>query len=138
MTDLLLAEKTFSASPGNLQQVRCLVKEQARNAGCSEALVQKLVLVVDEACANIIRHGYHGDPDGSIQLRLERRNQRLVFELRDYADPVDPCRIKPRDLSECRPGGLGINFIDSVMDDWEFRRPATGKGNILYMTRKIE
>jgi sigma-B regulation protein RsbU (phosphoserine phosphatase) len=59
------------------------------------------------------------------------------FELRDYAEPVDASRIRPRDLSECRPGGLGINLIDSVMDEWRFCAPEAGRGNRLIMVKKL-
>lgn len=134
-----LVDVTFNACPQNLARVRQLVAARAREAGCSEALARQLVLVVDEACANVIRHGYRGDRSGSIRLRLAREDGRLEFFLRDHCDPVDPTCLKPRDLRECRPGGLGLNFIDQVMDRWEFLRPDDGGlGNVLHMSRKIE
>lgn len=132
-----LVDVTFNSCPNNLQRVRKLVKLRALEQGCSDELVGKLVLVVDEACANIIRHGYHGDRSGAIRLQLVRVDDRLDFRLRDYAEPVDPACVKPRDLRECRPGGLGLNFIDTVMDEWAFERPDDGAGNVLLMSRKI-
>lgn len=137
MTKKLLADITFNSCAQNLQKVRGLVKAGARDAGCSEELVDRLVLVIDEACANVIRHAYRDDPCGPIRLKLAREDDELIFWLRDFADPVDVGCIKPRDLGECRPGGLGINFIDSVMDEWRFLRPDDGRGNILRMTKKI-
>lgn len=138
MADDPLLDLTFNACPDNLQRVRSMVRSKVAAAGCSDELIRKLMLVVDEACSNVIRHAYDGDRRGSVRLLLSRNGDRLVFRLRDYAKPVDASCIKPRDLEECRPGGLGINFIDCVMDSWEFLRPAEGPGNILQMTKKIE
>ena len=136
--DETLVDVTFNACPDNLQRVRKLVRTRALEAGCGEALAGQLVLVVDEACANIIRHGYNGDRSGAIRLQLQRQDGNLEFRLRDYAEPVDPSCLRPRDLAQCRPGGLGLNFIDSVMDEWGFERPASGEGNLLLMRRKID
>ena len=133
----ILVDVTFDSCPYNLQQLRQVIRDQTERAGCSADLVQKLTLVVDEAVANVIRHAYHGDREKTIELRLEQSGDELTFFLRDYAEKVDPSRIAPRDLKECRPGGLGINFMDSVMDSWEFREPENGQGNLLQMTKKI-
>ena len=132
-----LVKVDFNSCTSNLQNIRGQVRAATLTAGCQEAQVQKLVLVVDEAVANVIRHAYKGSNCGDIRLCISQRNDTLRFELFDWAAPVDPGCIKPRDLSDCRPGGLGINFIDSVMDSWEFRRPTEGEGNVLVMDKKI-
>ncbi len=133
-----LVDLTFHSCPSRLKEVRDRVRELCARSGCETELSRKLVLVIDEAVANVMRHAYRGRKDREIRLRIRRDGNRLVFSLHDYAEPIDFSCIKPRDLSECRPGGLGINFIDSVMDSWEFQRPADGKGNILVMTKTIE
>lgn len=132
-----LACLDFNSCSSNLQEIRGQVRAAAEAVGCQEDLVQKLVLVVDEAIANVIQHGYQGSRCGDIRLQISQHQDLLRFELFDWATPVDPECIKPRDLSEARPGGLGINFIDSVMDSWEFKRPDHGEGNVLVMDKKI-
>ncbi len=133
-----LVDLTFDSCPSNLKQVRDRVRDACARSGCGEELERKLVLVIDEAVSNVIRHAYRGQRDRQIRLRISLDGDELTFRLRDYADPVDVSCIRPRDLSECRPGGLGINFIDSVMDSWEFQRPARGAGNVLQMTKRIK
>jgi len=128
----------FNSCATRMREVRPRVRRAAAAAGCPEELAERLVLVVDEAVANVIRHGYEGDRGGEIRLRILRDGDELVILLRDWADPVDASCIQPRDLSECRPGGLGINFIDEIMDRWEFLRPDEGRGNLLRMTKSIE
>ena len=132
-----LVNVDFNSCTSNLQDIRVQVRAAAEIAGCREDLVQKLVLVVDEAIANVIKHGYKGSNCGDIRLCISQHDESLCFELFDWAATVDPGCIKPRDLSECRPGGLGINFIDSIMDSWEFKHPPEGKGNVLVMNKKI-
>jgi sigma-B regulation protein RsbU (phosphoserine phosphatase) len=107
-----------------------------RTIGCSPEMVERTVLALDEACANVIRHGYRGAA-GLMELALERRGQSLVFLLRDYADTVSAAQLKPRRPARERVGGLGLHFIDTIMDHWEHRRPADGRGNLLVMSKKI-
>lgn len=97
----------------------------------------RLVLAVHEACANVIRHGYRGCSSACIGLCVERVRGQLRIRLRDHAPPVDPSCIKPRDLSECRPGGLGINIIDETMDRWRLRPLKHRAGNVLCMRRRL-
>ncbi len=126
-----------SSDPENLRLVRRKTSEVLSEVGFDEDQRARLVLAVDEAVANVIRHAYAGCCDGRVELSFWLDADSLRIELRDYADPVDPNRIKPRDLSECRPGGLGVNLIDSVMDTWCFRHPADGPGNQLTMVKRL-
>ena len=62
----------------------------------------------------------------------------LYFSLVDSAPRVDPARVRPRDLDDVRPGGLGTHFIQTVMDEAEFLEPPSGVGNLLRMVRRID
>jgi len=131
-----LMDLHLPAQPESLRRVREAVAASLRTAGCSPETVERTVLALDEACANVIRHGYRG-AQGLMDLALERRGETLVFLLRDYAEAVTPERLKPRRLSRSRVGGLGLHFIDTIMDHWEHRKPADGRGNLLVMSKKI-
>ena len=61
----------------------------------------------------------------------------MSIYLRDFAPEVYDSTIKPRDLSTLKPGQMGINFIDTVMDSWEFATPKDGYGNLLIMKKEI-
>lgn len=133
-----LAELAFTSDPKNLGKVRELVSSVATEMGCPDDVVEDLKLTLNEACANVMRHGYKGEKTGEIRLAVELVGEDLVFRLRDFAETVDTEQIRPRDLDECRPGGLGINFIDSIMDEWYFESPGGGaEGNILVMKKRI-
>ena len=125
------------ARPERLRELRAAVAEAAARAGCDAQLSERLVLAVDEASANVIRHAYCGACDRRIELEIEQAGPELVFRLRDDAEPVDPARLQVKPRSARQAGGLGLYFIASIMDHWELRRPPDGRGNLLVMTRRI-
>lgn len=128
----------FAARAESLAEVRAAVQRALSAQGVDARATARIVLAIDEACANIIRHAYGGCGDGRIALRIERQRGRLRFRLRDHAPAVDPGCIKPRDLGECRPGGLGINIIDETMDHWRLRPLRRHCGNVLTMVRRLQ
>ncbi len=128
----------FPARAVELKRVRDAIRESVEGCGCSAKSTADIVLATDEACQNIIRHAYRGDSDNVIELEVEHRGDRLVFSLTDHAPAIDPSRVKPRDLDDIRPGGLGTYFIRRVMDEVEFLRPTSGRGNLLRMVRRID
>ena len=129
---------SFEANPANLKMVRSKVSEIVVNLGFSKLAEQQLVLCIDEAITNIYRHAYNNDTSGKVDLSFKLQNNTLVFYLRDYASLVYDNSVKPRDLTQTRPGGLGINIIDSIMDSWEFATPKDGYGNLLIMKKELD
>ena len=127
----------FPARAGEMRAMRAALRVALDAQSAEPELRDKLVLAVDEACTNIIRHAYCGDCDQTITLQLIREHDMLVFELRDNAPVVDPTRMTARDLGECRPGGLGVAFINALMDDWKLEAAADGRGNILRMRKRL-
>ena len=98
---------------------------------------ERVVLAVHEACTNVIRHAYGDCASGCIGLNVDRVRGQLRIRLRDRAPPVNPACIRPRDLSECRPGGLGVNIIDETMDRWSLRPLKHRAGNVLCMRKNL-
>jgi len=132
-----LLQIDFAAQPAVLAGVRKRVGKALARAQVEAELRYQLVLAVDEACTNIIRHAYGGPCDSRIALAVSREGPELRFELRDFAPCVDPDRVKPRDLSECRPGGLGVALIDGLMDEWRIEPLTDGCGNRLLMRKTL-
>ncbi len=135
-TGKLLVERRFPARASMLRRIRKTVGDALLKLACSEACVHDVVMAVDEACQNIIRHAYRGG-NGDIVVSLRLDGDELSVHLVDFAPPVDPSRIRPRPLEELRPGGLGTHFIRSVMDDIAFLPPPPGAGNLLQMKKRI-
>lgn len=133
----ILLNIRFMAEPCELKTVRQQVHEVVNQAGFDSSQQQKITLALDEAITNIIRHAYKNTDDGEVELAILRQNSTLSIYLRDFAPEVYDSTIKPRDLSTLKPGQMGINFIDTVMDSWEFATPKDGYGNLLIMKKEI-
>jgi len=132
-----LLRLAFPSRPAELKRVREAVAAALDEAGCPGEAARDCVLAVDEACQNVIRHAYGGDPDGDIILEIRRDGDDVVVLLRDFAETVDPRRIGPRDLDEVRPGGLGTHLMQETMDTVDYL-PASGNGgNLLRMVKKV-
>lgn len=127
----------FAARAEALADMRHVLKTSLKAKAVSDAEITRLVLAVDEAASNIIRHAYRQCAPGEIELTLTRVRGKLRFRLRDYAPPVDSKCVKPRNLDECRPGGLGINLIDDIMDRWRLRALKKRCGNVLVMFKRL-
>ena len=112
----LLLERRFPARPQELRAVRDALRQALEKCGAGERCRMDVVMAVDEACQNIIRHAYRGDPEGEIVLRVTREGNRLEFCLRDFAPPVDPARIKPRQPL-CGPQGALVPLDEIVVDE---------------------
>ncbi|MFQ5785537.1 MAG: ATP-binding protein [Alphaproteobacteria bacterium] len=130
-----LVELSFPARADRLKLARASVLAAARMCGFDEQAAQDIVLAVNEACQNVIVHAYKGRDDGRIELSILRERDGVVFRVRDFAPPVDPATIRPRDLDDVMPGGLGTHFIREIMDAADFSPLAAG-GNLLEMKKR--
>ncbi|MBN1542300.1 ATP-binding protein [candidate division KSB1 bacterium] len=109
-------ELQISSDPRLLRVVRATAEQICEIAGFSRLEASKIVLAVDEACSNVIRHAYCGREDQTILITFRIKTHKLQVELTDFGEHVDISKIKPRPLHELRPGGLGVHLITSVMD----------------------
>jgi sigma-B regulation protein RsbU (phosphoserine phosphatase) len=133
----LMVAQAIGARISQLRIVRRLVEAAARQAGAAPDWSRDFALAVDEACQNIIRHGYGGESDGRIELRLRRRRSALEVELVDFAPPVAEDKCQGRKLEDLRPGGLGVHFMHALTDSVRFLRPPSGAGNRLVLSKKL-
>lgn len=124
------------ARPESLKLIRRAVDESAASCGFSKEQCQDLVLAVDEACQNVVRHAY-AQSDGDMAVNIRREKGTFIVLIRDYAPTVDVGEIKPRELDDVRPGGLGVHFIREIMDTVEHLPPPDGQGNLLRLKKAI-
>lgn len=132
-----LMEIRFPSKPDRLRTMRAAVSDAAAASGCGEACIRDIVIAVDEACQNVIRHAYKGQPGNDVVVDVRYMPEYLVFYVIDFGPPAKVEEIKPRPLDELRPGGLGTHFIKECMDETEFTVLPDGTGNMLEMVKKI-
>ncbi len=119
------------SDPKNLAVVRAATEKMALQEGFAPSDVDGIVLALDEALANVMKHGYEGRRDCRIRIRLqavvgESGKGGVQVLLRDFGNQIDPTRIRGRDLDDIRPGGLGVHIIQTVMDHVEYSCPQDG------------
>lgn len=131
-----MIEIRISSDPRLLTVVRAMIGQVCKLMECPKEEERKIVLAVDEACTNIIKHAYLGDRNQTITIFCNYDDAKLEVFLRDCGRPVDARCVRPRKLDEIRPGGLGTHFIRSIMDevDYSFEE---GCGNVLRMVKHI-
>ncbi len=122
------------SDPASLFIARCLVERLTERLEFSRTEVERMVLAVDEACSNIIRHAYGNRKEERILLTFLVHPSHIEIRIRDFAPASDPREFKSRDLAELRPGGLGIHFIKSAMDEVAYECPEGG-GMLLRMVK---
>ena len=133
----MLIEHRFPARARVLCQTRSSVRECLLNEGCEADTVDDVVLAIDEACQNIIRHAYCGETDQEIVLCIHRYDSLVEVQLRDFAPAIRPECVKPRDLDDIRPGGLGTHLIQELMDEVSVSPSSDGQGNVMRMRKMV-
>lgn len=129
----------MTSNPAYTAVVRAAVQSMAQKLGLDNESNGHIVLAVDEAITNVIRHGYQGQPDRPIWVKLRpvRDQQRSGLEvvIEDETDGIDLGGIKGRPLEEIRPGGLGVHIIQKMMDEVEYTHCHGTKGLRLRMRK---
>lgn len=136
----------FPAEASHLQGLRDGLRDVLRSHHIPEIQCRDVVLAVNEACMNIIQHAYSTNPEASknvthtdaeIRIEIEKLDNLWCFRLIDSAPTVDTSCMKSRDLDDIRPGGLGMHFIEQIMDDVNMIKPQDGTGNILELSKRL-
>jgi anti-sigma regulatory factor (Ser/Thr protein kinase) len=124
----------------HLPVVRGALERLCREIGFDDDAIGKVILSVDEALTNIIRHAYAGRDNETIHIELLPLGGGgpggLRISLRDRGARVDPSRIKGRDLGDVRPGGLGVHIINECMDKVQYS-DAPGGGTLLVLEKRL-
>jgi serine/threonine-protein kinase RsbW len=118
----------FQSNPTMLCVVRGALGPLTETLGLSPGACRAVVLAVDEALTNVIRHAYLGRTDKPIEVTFRRcqalgdegLRDALEIELEDHGIPAKAEEMQGRSLDEVRPGGLGLHFIRENMDSVKF------------------
>jgi len=128
------------SDPRFLRCIRRLVRGWAEAAGAAPDAIDEMVLAVDEACSNAIRHSYGGQCDRFVELTLRADEEFLEIRLCDQGDPCPPEHRERRvleapDPDRLEPGGLGVHLMHSAFDEVEFISNEN-HGNCIIMRRR--
>ncbi len=131
---------TVRSDPKLLGSIRSLVRSWVDSWDVDVKTADEVVLAIDEACTNAIRHAYEGRCDGSLELTLHAAEEHLEFQVSDTgvscpAESTERRPLQPPDVDDLEPGGLGIQLIHKVFDEVDFC-PGESGGNCVTMKLK--
>ena len=116
-------KKSFSATIDNLKNIRSMIVDFLNNHKLPVKEIKEIELGTDEAVTNIIKHSYKEENKKNIiEVELEFSENKVIIHLYDNGTPVNEKKIKPRELSDVKPGGLGTYFINKIMDEVRWKK----------------
>ena len=143
MSEVALAnhteKKAFLVKSASLKDVRTFCREVFEKLKIEQSLKDELVLAIAEAAQNIVKHAYKDLPDSNelMVVQISRTNNELQIAFYDMGSPVDPKKVKHREIDNVRPGGLGTFFIQEIMDAVEFKSGKKPWINHLVLTKQL-
>ena len=132
-------QRDFVVSSASLKDVRSFSREVFEKVNIEQDLKDELVLAIAEAAQNIVKHAYKDNPSSNDIMVVEVScvDNKLKIAFYDRGTPVDPEKVKHRELDNIRPGGLGTFFIQEIMDAVEFKDGKKPWINHLVLTKQL-
>jgi serine/threonine-protein kinase RsbW len=128
---------TRAAEFESLSIFREFITECCAQYNIPDNVVLDLKLAVDEACTNIIQHGYKGMNPGSIILSFRIESTRILVQITDFGHIFEPVETPKPDieaaLEDREFGGLGLFLIYQTMDNIDYH--SSEDGNTLTFTK---
>lgn len=133
-------ELKVTSKTENLSLIREFIQSAAALVGMNPGVTEDVMLAVDEACTNIIKHAYRSFPDGEILLRLKYSDHKFTITIIDYGNSFHPEDVPDPDLQKYyrqhRVGGLGMYLMKTLMDEVKYSS-VPGKYNQVYLTKYL-
>ncbi|MEP7000545.1 MAG: ATP-binding protein, partial [bacterium] len=128
------------ARPEELPDLLNFVDGACAEARLPDDIAFAVRLATEEACMNVIKHGYRGQLPGPIAIGITRGPSQVVVTIEDRGTEFDPSSVPAPALDACaelRPlGGLGWHLITQSMDEVRHEHDAV-KGNTLTLRKCI-
>ena len=124
----------IQSSSEELKHLRENLKNFLQAAGFEGLPLENILVALGEACANCIRHSYRGEPGHEIQIHAEDQAEKVVFKVRDFGEKIDLTRLKPPELPPQQGGGLGVYFMQTMMDKIKYNT-AHSNGNEIILVK---
>ena len=134
-----IEKKAFLVNSSSLKDVRVFCREVFEKLHIQEDLKDELVLAIAEAAQNIVKHAFKNtaSPNELMVVQISCENNKLQIAFYDRGTPVDPKKVKHREIDNVKPGGLGTFFIQEIMDSIKFKEGDKPWINNLVLTKKL-
>ena len=132
-------QRDFAVSSSSLKDVRSFSREVFEKVKIEQDLKDELVLAIAEAAQNIVKHAFRNAANANelMVVQISCENNKLQIAFYDRGTPVDPNKVKHREIDNVKPGGLGTFFIQEIMDAVEFKDGKKPWINHLVLTKQL-
>ena len=132
-------KKAFLVNSSSLKDVRIFCRDVFEKLHIEQDLKDELVLAIAEAAQNIVKHAFKNNANANelMVVQISCENKKLEIAFYDRGTPVDPKKVKHREIDNVKPGGLGTFFIQQIMDAVVFREGEKPWINHLILTKKL-
>lgn len=134
-------ELCVKSETSQLAVIRDFITGHAEECKIPGQVLNALILAVDEAATNIVKHAYHYATDKEIHIVFQVTDEECTVSLTDFGDSFDPSLIPQPNMKEYlqqhRVGGLGLYLIRTLMDGMEYKTDP-GHANKLILKKKIK
>lgn len=114
----------FASSTKNLALVREFIELKASGFGFDERTINQIILSVDEACTNIIKHAHHYNEKEHIEMEIKFDNDKIFIVMNYKGKGFDPNDIDNPNMNEYfskfKVGGLGVPIMKKFMNKIEY------------------
>lgn len=128
-----------TAEERHLAEIRDFVQDVGEKLLIPQKILANTKLAVDEACTNVIKHGYRGESGGFIEVVITGNGREFSIAIHDTGKSFDLRNVKSPDLKMYvetrRRGGLGVFIMNQLMDEVRYR--AGHDGNVLTMIKRL-
>ena len=131
--------QVFSSDLDELPAMRAFVRQACHRAWGSETdekQIALLELALDEAAANVIRHGYEGRKGRPIELTVETSSEQVRVSLSHEGRDFDPASVPPPCFNGTREGGFGLYLIKQVVDKVQYFHDGRGRCGVRLVKRR--
>ncbi len=128
-----------SAEERHLAEIRDFIQDAGEKILIPNKVLGNTKLAVDEACTNIVKHGFKGKPPGVIEIVVTGNGREFSIAIHDTGKSFDLRNVKSPDLKMYvetrRRGGLGVFLMNQLMD--EVRYHGGPDANVLTMSKRL-
>ncbi len=117
-------ELVIKSKTENLSKLRDFIRKAALEVEIPAEVIEDIILAVDEASTNVIKHAYQSHSDGEIRIKLRYSNHKFTITITDRGMPFESAKVPDPDLQkyyrEHRVGGLGMYLMKTLMDEVKY------------------
>lgn len=118
-----------------LPMARLFVEAVCQAGGLDPAVTNAVVLAVNEATSNVIRHAHRDCPATPFHIQCRLLADGIEVRLEDEGPPFDLTIVPHLNPGEVRVGGRGVFLMRQLMDEIT-SEPRPKGGNVLRMVKR--